>query len=294
MSNRVDHVHGESLASDVVTVAAVQMVSGPNVMENLQTASELVASAVEKGASIVALPEYFCLLSPQENAKLSHAEQQGVGPIQACMAALARRHGIWLCAGTLPLQSPDPARVHNTSFMYGPDGRQVARYDKIHLFRYTGDSEQFDEGRTILAGDLPVSVDCSMSTTNAPGLPGEFSLRVGLSVCYDLRFPELYRMMGAVDLILVPSAFTYTTGRAHWEVLLKARAIENQCYVLAPAQGGIHPHGRHTWGHSMLIDPWGEIIAEQAQGPGVIVGQLSLSTLRRVRQSLPALENRLL
>lgn len=284
-----------------VMVAAIQMVSGPSVHDNLQQAQALVQQAVQKGAQLVALPEYFCLLSPDETAKVKVAESEGQGTIQTFMSDLASRSGVWICAGTVPLQSPDPAKVYNTSLMFAPDGASTARYDKIHLFRYTSDTEQFDEGRTILAGTQPVVATCrfdlaSNERMTAPdaGTGDGATLRVGMSICYDLRFPEMYREMGEVDLILVPSAFTYTTGQAHWETLLKARAIENQCYVLAPAQGGTHPHGRRTWGHSMLIDPWGEIIAEQPQGPGVIMGQLSLERLRAVRQSLPALRNRVL
>ncbi|AWB32664.1 acyltransferase [Orrella marina] len=289
----------ETGATGQVIVAAIQMVSGPCVQDNLEQARTLVEQAVHQGAQMVALPEYFCLLGPDETAKVKVAEPEGQGPIQFFMSDLARRLGVWVCAGTLPLQSPDPAKVYNTSLMFAPDGASVARYDKIHLFRYTSDTEQFDEGRTILAGTQSVVATCRFGVADREriGTPDVESasgttIRVGMSVCYDLRFPEMYRKMGEVDLILVPSAFTYTTGHAHWETLLKARAIENQCYVLAPAQGGTHPHGRRTWGHSMLIDPWGEIIGELPQGPGVIMGQLSLERLRAVRQSLPALCNR--
>lgn len=262
-------------------VAAVQMVSGASVADNLLQAQDLIAQAARSGARLVALPEYFCLLSPDETAKVKIAELPGDGPIQDFLAQQARHHGIWLCGGTLPLQSGQPGKVYNTSFVYDPDGKQVARYDKIHLFSFTGEAERFDEGRTIAAGTSPATFDC------------EFG-RVGLSVCYDLRFPELYRSILPLDLILVPSAFTYTTGQAHWHLLLRARAVENQCYVLAPAQGGIHPHGRRTWGHSILIDPWGEIIAELDEGTGVVVGQLSRNRIQGVRQSLPALDHRTL
>lgn len=272
-----------------VQVAAIQMVSGPDVQANLREAGRLIEQACRSGAQLVALPEYFCLMSPDETAKVRVAERDGEGPIQSFLSGLASRLGVWICAGTLPLKSPDASRVYNTSLLFSPDGSQVQRYDKIHLFRYTSESEQFDEGRTILAGGDCAVANCHFGGT---GSEGDVTLRVGMSVCYDLRFPEMYRMMGDVDLILVPSAFTYTTGQAHWETLLKARAIENQCYVLAPAQGGTHPHGRRTWGHSMLIDPWGEIIAQQAQEPGVIMGQLSTERLQSVRRSLPALDNR--
>lgn len=264
---------------DSYLVAAVQMVSGDNVQENLRQAEQLIAQAAGDGARLVGLPEYFCLLSADETAKVRIAEAEGDGPIQTFLKESAARHGVWISGGTLPIRCDVPGKVYNTSFLYGPDGSQVARYDKIHLFSYTGETERFDEGRTILAGRTPVRVDCPLGS-------------IGISVCYDLRFPEIYRSMLPTDLILVPSAFTYTTGQAHWSTLLKARAIENQCYVLAPAQGGMHPHGRQTWGHSVLIDPWGEIIAQLEQGLGVVMGQLSHKRIRDVRQALPALQNR--
>lgn len=260
-------------------IAAAQMVSGDNVADNLQQAAQLIAQAARDGALLVGLPEYFCLLSADETAKVRIAEVEGEGPIQEFLKESAARYGVWISGGTLPIRSSVPGKVYNASFLYGPDGTQVARYDKIHLFNYTGDNESFDEGRTIQAGNTPVRLDCALGS-------------IGLSVCYDLRFPELYRLMLPVDLILVPSAFTYTTGQAHWETLLKARAIENQCYVLAPAQGGLHPHGRKTWGHSVLVDPWGEIIAQLDQGPGLVMGQLSHARIRDVRRALPALHNR--
>lgn len=267
--------------SDGYLVAAVQMVSGDSVADNLQHAERLIAQAARDGARLVGLPEYFCLLSADETAKVRIAETLGEGPIQAFLRESAARHGIWLSGGTLPIRSDVAGKVYNASFLYSPDGSQIARYDKVHLFSYTGENERFDEGRTILAGKAPVRVDCPLGS-------------LGLSVCYDLRFPEFYRALMPLDLILVPSAFTYTTGQAHWTTLLKARAIENQCYVLAPAQGGMHPHGRKTWGHSVLIDPWGEIIAQLEQGPGVVMGQLSHARIREVRQALPALHNRII
>jgi nitrilase len=265
-------------------VAAVQMVSGMDSTANLGRALGLVEQAAEQGADLVLLPEYFCLLSQRDEDKLAIAEVPGTGPLQSALSEAAARLNIWLIAGTLPLRHPDPQRVWNTTLVFGPDGRQMARYDKIHLFRFTRGTETYDEARTIGAGAHAVVADCG-------------GLKVGLSVCYDLRFPELYRLLGeqaggALDLIVVPAAFTYVTGQAHWEILLKARAIENQCYVLAAAQGGQHANGRRTWGHSMLIDPWGEVSDVLAQGEGLVIGQIDPQRMKSVRQSLPALQHR--
>ncbi|MCC6069876.1 carbon-nitrogen hydrolase family protein [Massilia sp. GCM10020059] len=260
-------------------VAAVQMVSTPSVPENIATARRLVAEAAAGGAELVTLPEYWPIMGMSDADKVSHAEQPGNGPIQDFMAETAKEHGIWLIGGTLPLVSPDATRVMNTTLVYGPDGKPVSRYDKIHLFGFTKGKESYDEARTIVPGG-------SVGTFEAP-----FG-RVGLSVCYDLRFPELYRAMGDCVLIVVPAAFTHTTGMAHWEVLLRARAIENQCYVLASAQGGTHANGRRTFGHSMLVDPWGEVKAVLNEGEGVIEGDIDLAYLASVRESLPALKHR--
>jgi nitrilase len=221
----------------------------------------------------------------KETDKLAIREAYGDGPIQRFLADAARRHRVWIIGGTLPLAvtepAPDPSHVLNTTLVFAPDGNEKARYDKIHLFNFEKGSESFDEARTIHAGD-------EVRTFDAP-----FG-RVGLSVCYDLRFPELYRRMGDVALIVVPSAFTYTTGRAHWETLLRARAVENQCYVLAAAQGGTHENGRRTWGHSMLIDPWGEIVAVRDEGAAVVAGDIDRARIEDVRRSLPAWRHRVL
>jgi nitrilase len=264
-----------------VRVAAIQMVSTPIVTENLNAASQLIAKAAQSGAVLVALPEYFCFMGQKDSDKLGVSEKEGEGPIQEFLSAQARQYGIYLVGGTLPLVSPDAGRVYNTSMVYGPDGTALVRYDKIHLFNFKRGAEAYDESVAIRPG-------ADVRTFDAP-----FG-RVGLSVCYDLRFPELYRALGQVDLILVPAAFTYTTGRAHWELLLRARAVENQCYVLAPAQGGIHPNGRRTWGHSMLIDPWGDIVDVLPEGPGVVGGNIDSTRLTEVRTALPALRHRVL
>ena len=263
----------------MTTVAAIQMVSTPQVDENLITVRRLVAQAAGQGAELVALPEYWPIMGMSDVDKVALAEEPGSGPIQDCMAELAREHGIWLVGGTLPIVSPSAGKVLNTTLVYDPQGVSMSRYDKIHLFGFNKGSESYDEARTIVPGE-------SVGVFDAP-----FG-RVGLSVCYDLRFPELYRAMGECALIIVPAAFTYTTGRAHWEVLLRARAIENQCYVLAAAQGGMHVNGRRTWGHSMLVDPWGEVKAVLPEGEGVITGEVDPAFLAGVRESLPALRHR--
>jgi nitrilase len=263
----------------MTTVAAIQMVSTPDVGDNIDTARRRVAEAAEAGAALVSLPEYWPIMGMSDADKVAHAEQDGRGPIQAFMAGAAREHGIWLVGGTLPLVSGAAGKVMNTTLVYNPDGELVERYDKIHLFGFNKGAEAYDEARTIVPGAQVGSFEAPFG-------------RVGLSVCYDLRFPELYRAMGECALIVVPAAFTHTTGRAHWEVLLRARAIENQCYVLAAAQGGTHLNGRRTFGHSMLIDPWGEIKALLEEGEGVVSGALDLDFLASVRESLPALKHR--
>ena len=262
-----------------ITVAAIQMVSTPDPSENMRAASARIEEAAQSGVSIVLLPEYWPLLGRTDTDKLAHAEQPGDGPLQQFMSSIAKKHGLWLIGGTIPLVSPEPGKVLNTLLAYGPDGSLAARYDKIHLFGFTRGQESYDESRTIVAGN-------DVAVLETP------QLRVGLSVCYDLRFPELYRAMGHCDLIVVPAAFTYTTGRAHWEILLRARAIENQCYLLAAAQGGKHVSGRRTWGQSMLVDPWGEVRAQLPEGEGVVLGELDPEHLSGVRASLPALAHR--
>jgi nitrilase len=263
----------------MTTVAAVQMISTPVVAENIATMRRLVADAAGRGAALVTLPEYWPIMGMSDADKVAQAEPPGAGPIQDAMAAAAREHGIWLVGGTLPLTSRDTGKVMNTTLVYDPQGQAVGRYDKIHLFGFTKGSESYDEARTIVPG-------AAIGSFEAP-----FG-RVGMSVCYDLRFPELYRAMGECALIVVPAAFTHTTGMAHWEVLLRARAIENQCYVLASAQGGLHANGRRTFGHSMLVDPWGEVKDVLKEGEGVVSGELDADFLASVRESLPALRHR--
>ncbi len=262
-------------------IAAVQMVSAPDWPRNRDTAARLVAEARAAGAGLVALPEYFCLLGRRDTDKLALAEAPGHGPIQDFLSALAREHGVWLVGGTLPVATGTAGQVLNRSCVFAPDGTPAAHYDKIHLFAFDNGRESYDEGRTLAAGSQPVALQAG-------------GLRVGLSVCYDLRFPELYRalMQPPCDVLVVPAAFTYTTGRAHWELLLRARAVENQCYVLASAQGGTHENGRRTWGHSMVVDPWGEVLQVLPEGEGVVVADVDAARLAQVRQQLPALQHR--
>ena len=264
-----------------VRVAALQMVSTPRVEENLKTAAGLVAQAVAQGAQLVALPEYFPIMGLSDADKFAVREVDGQGAIQDFLAATARKHGIWLVGGSLPLVAAEAGKVLNSCLVFDPRGERVARYDKIHLFGFQKGAERYNESATIEAGSQPVVFDAPFG-------------RVGVSICYDIRFPELYRAQGAVDLQIIPAAFTETTGRAHWEILLRARAIENQCYVLAVAQGGKHENGRETHGNSMLIDPWGIILDRLPKGPGVVIGDVDHARISDIRASLPALKHRVM
>ncbi|MDR3452694.1 MAG: carbon-nitrogen hydrolase family protein [Rhodoferax sp.] len=273
-------------------VAAIQMVSGVSAEANLRQAHALLSEAARAGAELAVLPEYFCLLGRRDTDKLAVQEvfggSGGGGVIQQFLADAARELGLWIVGGTLPLATPDPAHVRNSTLVFTPRGECVARYDKIHLFRFDNGHERYDESRVLEPGREPVMFDL-------PSRDGH-RWRVGLSVCYDLRFPELYRAYAAqgAELLLVPSAFTHTTGQAHWEVLLRARAIENLAYVAAPAQGGLHENGRRTWGHSMLVDPWGVVLQTLAEGAGVVLHEFDVARLQAARQQLSALEHRVL
>ena len=262
-------------------VAAVQMVSTPRVDENLHTAGTLIAEAVAKGADLVALPEYFPIMGLRDGDKIKVREAEGTGPIQQFLSETARRHGIWLIGGSMPLIASTDDKVLNTSLVFNPQGERVARYDKIHLFGFQKGEERYNESATIEAGRQPVAFDTPFG-------------RIGLTICYDIRFPELYRALGVNDVLVIPAAFTEVTGRAHWEILLRARAIENQCYVLAIAQGGQHENGRETHGNSMLIDPWGDVLDRRPKGAGVVIGEIDHARIADVRASLPALTHRVM
>jgi predicted amidohydrolase len=263
-------------------IAAVQMVSTPDWPSNRDAAARLIGQAAAAGANLVLLPEYFCIMGRRDTDKLALAEPPGgASPIQAFLAAAAKEHGLWLVGGTLPVTTPAEGQVLNRCCVFDPEGTAAAHYDKVHLFAFDNGRESYDEGRTLLAGSQPVALQAGR-------------LRVGLSICYDLRFPELYRalMTPPCDVLCMPAAFTHTTGQAHWELLLRARAVENQCYVLASAQGGTHLNGRRTWGHSMVVDPWGVVLDVLPEGEGFVIAELDPERLAQVRAQLPALRHR--
>jgi nitrilase len=264
-------------------IASIQMVSSPDLQENLNTASRLIRAATQAGAQLVVLPEYFCIMGLKDTDKVRIRESFGNGPIQEQLASFAKDNQIHLVAGTIPLETKDPGKVLNTSLVFNPTGQQIGRYDKIHLFGFQTNTERYQESETIESGIAPEIFKISHNNQDWV---------FGLSICYDLRFPELYRAMGTVDCHIIPAAFTYTTGKAHWDILLRARAIENQCYVLASAQGGTHLNQRRTWGHTMLVDPWGDVLADLPEGEGFIAGVLSKEKLNEVRSQLPALAHR--
>jgi nitrilase len=280
MANQAKKTSAQSKKiSNSVKVAGIQMASSPQLSSNLIEAERLIAIAVKQGAKIVVLPEYFCMMGFKETDKVKVREKEGEGPIQHFLAKMAKEYKIWLIGGTVPLTSNFPKKVRNSCLVYNDKGVQVARYDKIHLFGLDLGTEHYHEENTIESGDSVVVVDTPYG-------------KIGLSICYDLRFPELYRAMGEVDILVVPSAFTETTGKAHWECLLRARAIENLCYVIAPAQGGYHLSGRETHGNSMIVDPWGVILDRLPRGSGVVMANLNRDYQASLRNSLPALNHR--
>jgi nitrilase len=266
-------------AVDIVRVAAIQMASGPNVAANLAEADRLIGMAAANGARLVALPEYFAIMGIKDTDKVAAREKPGSGPIQKFLATQAKKRGIWLVGGSVPLECENARKVYNSCLVFDDKGRQVARYDKIHLFGLDLGNERYREENTIKPGDTVTVVDTPFG-------------RLGLSICYDLRFPELYRAMPEVDLITVPSAFTATTGKAHFETLVRARAIENLAYVIAPAQGGYHLSGRETHGDTMIVDPWGNILDRLPRGSGVVMAGVNRGYQQSLRKSLPALGHR--
>lgn len=267
--------------SDIIKIAAIQMASGPYVAANLSEAERLIEVAANQGAKLVALPEYFALMGFKETDKVAAREEEGKGPIQQFLKSMAKKHKIWLVGGSVPLVSNFPNKVRNSCLVYDDQGEQVARYDKIHLFGLNLGNEQYHEEKTIESGDVIKVVDTPFG-------------KIGLSICYDLRFPELYRAMKDVNIIVVPSAFTDTTGKAHWETLVRARAIENLSYVMAPAQGGYHLSGRETHGNSMIVDPWGVVLDRLPRGSGVVIAAMNPKYQASLRASLPALKHRII
>jgi nitrilase len=263
-------------------VAAIQMNSGADLAANLAAAGSALGEAAAAGAVLAVLPENFAYMGARDTDKLAHAEEAGHGPIQDFLCAAAQRLGLWIVAGTLPVKAPEAGKVFAACLVLDARGAVVTRYDKIHLFDVDVGQERYRESATIAAGAVrPVVVDTPAG-------------RLGLSVCYDLRFPELYRELArqGAEILCVPSAFTRRTGEAHWEVLLRARAIENLCHVIAPGQAGIHPGGRATYGNSLIVDPWGEILARRPEGSGAILASLSSARRAELRRTFPVLQHR--
>ncbi len=261
-----------------VRVAAIQMASGANVAANLAETQQLIELAVGAGAKLVVLPEFFPIMAKDKDL-IAAREAEGTGPIQRFLSRMAKKYAIWLIGGSIPLEASVPSKVRNSCLVFDDRGKQVARYDKIHLFGMDLGNEHYQESKTIEPGNQVVVVNSPFG-------------RIGLSICYDLRFPELYRTMPDVDIIVVPSAFTATTGRAHFETLIRARAIENLAYVIAPAQGGYHLSGRETHGDSMIVDPWGVVLDRLPRGSGVVIANVNTAYQSSLRKSLPALKHR--
>lgn len=268
-----------SAQAGTVRVAAIQMASGPNVPANLSEAERLIELAAHAGARLVVLPEFFCIMAMKDADVVKTREAPGHGPIQTFLSRMAKKHRIWLVGGSVPLEASAPDKVRNSCLVFDDRGKRIARYDKIHLFGLDLGTEHYQEAKLIEPGDRIVVVNSPFG-------------RIGLSICYDLRFPELYRAMPGVDIIVVPSAFTATTGRAHFETLIRARAIENLAYVIAPAQGGYHLSGRETHGDSMIVDPWGVVLDRLPRGSGVVIANINPAYQGSLRKSLPALKHR--
>lgn len=264
--------------SNQFIASAIQMVSSPNLTENLLNAEHLIDQAVEQNAKLVVLPECFGLMN-KTGQKILYCEAIGEGTLQIALCNIAKRHQIWIVGGTLPLKANNPHLVRNSTLLFAPDGSIACRYDKIHLFSLSKQNEQYAESKTFEAGKKAISYKTPLA-------------HLAFGICYDIRFPELFRHLLPFDILVIPAAFIETTGKAHWEVLLRARAIENQCYVIASGQGGLHKNGRTTYGHSMIIDPWGHILAKQPKGQGVVSATIDLERLINIRQKLPALQNR--
>lgn len=267
----------------MTSVAAIQMASGPNVQANLDQAERLIAEAAAQSAQLVVLPENFSFMGKTDQDRAAFAEKEGDGMIQRFLSNQAKKHKVWLVGGTIPLKSDDENKLWASCLLFNDKGEQVARYDKIHLFdvHLKEKNESYHESKTTLHGEQPVVVDTPFG-------------KLGLAICYDLRFPELFRTMISMgmEICAVPASFTAFTGLAHWNILVRARAIENLSYVIAAAQGGYHISGRETYGHSMVVDPWGQVLNHMGQGAGVVVAKIDLQNLASTRQHFPVLEHR--
>jgi nitrilase len=263
--------------------AAIQMASSPNVGSNLLEAGRLIAEAVKAGAKLVALPENFAIMGLHELDKVKVREEEGSGPIQDFLSETAKKHAVWIVAGTIPLVAISDNKVRAACLIYNDKGECIERYDKIHLFDVSvpETGEEYRESDSIEQGDAPIVVETPFG-------------KIGIAICYDIRFPEFVRMMlkRGAEIIITPSAFTAETGAAHWEVLLRARAIENLCYIIAPNQGGFHLNGRKTFGHSMVIDPWGVVMDCYKTGAGFASADIDIEKLEKVRTSFPVLTHR--
>lgn len=264
-------------------VASIQMASGPNVQANLDGAAKLIEEAVSKSAELVVLPENFALMPMTELERVGYAEKPGVGIMQDFLRNQSKKHGIWLVGGTIPMQCDVKGKAYSASLLFNDKGEQVARYNKIHMFDVwlEDNNESYNESQTTLAGEDIVVVDTPFG-------------RLGMSICYDLRFPEMFRTMvdHGMEICVIPSSFTAFTGKAHWEPLLRARAIENLCFIVAAGQGGFHINNRKTYGHSMIIDPWGKILGVRETGPGVVVAELDRDYLISTRKNFQVLKHR--
>ncbi len=275
--------YGTIRRDDMTKCAAIQMASSPNISFNLLEAEKLIAEAVKAGAKLVALPENFALMGTHETDKLNAKEVDGIGPIQDFLAGVAKKYAVWVVGGTIPMVADNTNKVRAACLVYNDQGERVGRYDKVHLFdvNVPGTNEVYRESDAIEPGTESQIFDTPFG-------------KLGIAICYDLRFPEFFRKMSqvGVDILVVPSAFTAETGAAHWEVLLRARAIENLCYVIAPNQGGFHLNGRKTYGHSMIIDPWGVILDCYKTGGGYVLAELDVERLEKVRGAFPVLNHR--
>lgn len=269
-------------------IAAIQMASGTNVSANLNEVSRQITSAVDAGAKLIVLPESFAIMGMQDSDQIKVAEDEGTGPIQEFLSEQAKRNKVWIVAGTIPIKlnsnnTDYENKVYASCLVYNEKGERVSRYDKVHLFdvHIESTSETYNESQTLEAGNKAVIVDTPFG-------------KIGLAICFDLRFPELFRqlVLGGAEIIVLPAAFTASTGKAHWEILLRARAIENLCFVVASAQGGYHVNGRETYGDSMIIDPWGTIIDRLPQGSGYVVADIDIESLHNIRKNFPVLKNR--